>query len=126
MTLVESREIVFATTPPHPASNARAMTRPFVPGGPDPRTKGFLNFKPFTSTAKLGFVIRFTSLRGARRKTIFEDLHRFFDLARADVERRRDADDVALQAAATDQEPALLGLLEQREDRARVVRAVAG
>src|SRR5215470_7736848 len=34
--------------PPQPRSNDRAITLPFVPGGPEPSTKGFSNFIPLT------------------------------------------------------------------------------
>src|SRR5262245_44703657 len=104
MTFVESSEIVFATTPPQPASNARAITRPLVPGGPDPRTNGFLNFSPLTSIARLGFGINDSLWSDGflhRRKTIFENFDRFLHLGRRHVERRRDAHDVALEAAAS-------------------------
>src|ERR1044071_10181285 len=48
MTFALSRLTVFATTPPQPASKDLAMTRAFVPGGPEPSRKGLGNLMPLT------------------------------------------------------------------------------
>src|SRR5690242_21133633 len=54
MTLDESRLIVLATTPPHPSSKALPMTLAFVPGGPEPMTKGLGNLMPLTVVSSVG------------------------------------------------------------------------
>src|ERR1043165_4034624 len=61
-----------------------------------------------------------------RRQRLAHDLQRFVDLARADVERWRDAEDVAVQTALAHQQPALLRLLEELARRRSVGRAIAG
>src|SRR5688572_22998549 len=48
MTFEASRLMVLMTMPPQPRSYDLEMTRAFVPGGPEPRTKGFSNFIPLT------------------------------------------------------------------------------
>src|SRR3954454_10361081 len=48
MTLEASREIVLQMTAPQPSSNALPMTFAFVPGGPEPMTKGLGSFSPST------------------------------------------------------------------------------
>src|SRR5215468_8284933 len=48
MTWLASSANVLATMPPQPRSNDRAITLPFVPGGPDPSTNGLSNFMPLT------------------------------------------------------------------------------
>src|SRR5262245_25694731 len=54
MTLEASSEIVFAITPPQPSSRALPMTLAFVPGGPEPMTKGLGSFRPLTVVASVG------------------------------------------------------------------------
>src|SRR6058998_2367058 len=54
MTLEASSEIVLATTAPQPSSNAFPMTFAFVPGGPEPMTKGLGSFKPLTVVSSVG------------------------------------------------------------------------
>src|SRR6478736_4074425 len=44
--------IVFVTTPPHPASNARMMLLSDSVGGADERRKGFSNASPVNETDK--------------------------------------------------------------------------
>src|ERR1051325_3708536 len=48
MTFDASSANVLATIPPHPRSKDRAITLPFVPGGPEPSTNGLSNFMPLT------------------------------------------------------------------------------
>ena len=48
MTLDASSEIVLQMTAPHPSSNALPITFAFVPGGPEPMTKGLGSFRPLT------------------------------------------------------------------------------
>src|SRR6187551_3428244 len=48
MTLLASSEIVLQITPPQPSSNALPITFAFVPGGPEPMTKGLASFRPLT------------------------------------------------------------------------------
>src|SRR2546423_11465318 len=43
-------------TAPQPSRNAREMTFRFVPGGPEPMTKGLGNFRPSTVVASVGMV----------------------------------------------------------------------
>src|SRR6218665_143807 len=54
MALLASRLIVLQTTPPHPRSNERAITRALVPGGPEPSKKGLSNSIPLTVVFKEG------------------------------------------------------------------------
>src|SRR5215470_9702806 len=46
------RPIVFVTTPPHPASNARMMLLSDSVGGAEARRKGFSNRKPVNTVAR--------------------------------------------------------------------------
>src|ERR1051325_3447234 len=48
MTFDASSANVLAPIPPHPRSKDRAITLPFVPGGPEPSTNGLSNFMPLT------------------------------------------------------------------------------
>src|ERR1041385_5895060 len=48
MTFDASSANVLATIPPQPRSKDRAITLPFVPGGPEPSTNGLSNFMPLT------------------------------------------------------------------------------
>src|SRR2546421_2093738 len=48
-TFADSRLTVFATAPPQPASNDLAITRAFVPGGPEPSRNGLGKVIPFTT-----------------------------------------------------------------------------
>src|SRR3990167_4789874 len=140
MTFELSREIVFATTPPHPASKALAITRPFVPGGPEPMTKGLMNFIPFTSTASVPLAMCVPPNRSPSseapmtrpqssgvhgREAVLEYLQRFLDLALSHDEGRRDAHDVAVEPSSTDEEAPLLGLLEEGQHRSHIRRAIA-
>jgi hypothetical protein len=43
------------TIPPQPKSKLLEMTFALVPGGPEPKIKGFSNFIPFTSTLRSTF-----------------------------------------------------------------------
>src|SRR2546421_1317937 len=43
-------------TAPQPSRKAREMTFRFVPGGPDPMTNGFGNFRPSTVVASVDMV----------------------------------------------------------------------
>src|SRR5689334_11550581 len=54
MTFEASSEMVFATTPPQPSSNALPMTFAFVPGGPEPMMNGFGRFRPLTVISSVG------------------------------------------------------------------------
>src|SRR5678816_3946948 len=54
MTFDASRLIVLAITAPQPSSNALPITFAFVPGGPEPMTKGLGSFRPLTVVARVG------------------------------------------------------------------------
>src|SRR5882672_3527662 len=62
MTLEASRLTVLAMTAPQPSLKAREMTLRFVPGGPEPMTKGFGSLRPSTVVANVGMV--FLSVSG--------------------------------------------------------------
>src|SRR5688572_18326337 len=49
-----SRLIVLMMTAPHPSSNARPQTFAFVPGGPEPITKGLGSLMSSTVVARVG------------------------------------------------------------------------
>src|ERR1019366_10280555 len=59
------------------------------------------------------FPVFVTAVSRPSRQRLVEDLERLVHLARAHDERRRDADDVAVETALADQEAALLRLLEK-------------
>src|SRR3954451_1776122 len=57
MTFDASSEIVLATTARHPSSNALPITFAFVPGGPEPMTKGLGSFRPLTVVSSVGIFL---------------------------------------------------------------------
>src|SRR5215213_178789 len=57
MTLLASSEIVLQITPPQPSSNALPMTFAFVPGGPEPMTKGLGSFRPLTTVSSVAIAL---------------------------------------------------------------------
>src|ERR1019366_10576561 len=59
------------------------------------------------------FPVLVTAVSRPARQRLVEDLQRLVHLACAHDERRRDADDVAVEAALADQEAALFRLLEK-------------
>src|SRR5262245_63405906 len=67
---------------------------------------------------------RFALTRSRRGVGLAEDVEGFADVGLGDRERRRDAEDIALEAAFSDQEPALLRLLEDAVAERLVGRAV--
>src|SRR5437867_3091065 len=52
------RPIVFVTTPPHPASNARMMLTSDSVGGADARRNGFSKRRPVNETASSGAMVQ--------------------------------------------------------------------
>src|SRR5436190_6891807 len=54
MTFVASRLTVLAITAPQPSLKPRLITLRFVPGGPEPMTKGLGSFRPSTVVASVG------------------------------------------------------------------------
>src|SRR5688572_754326 len=59
MTLLASSETVLAITAPQPSLKALLMTLRFVPGGPEPMTKGLGSLRPSTVVASVGMISPF-------------------------------------------------------------------
>src|SRR5436305_14720659 len=92
MTFALSKLTVFATAPPHPASNDFAMTRAFVPGGPEPSRKGFGNLMPLTVIeSSISFNLRsgcgLVTLRG--HKICHQHQDESSEQTREDIEKKR-------------------------------------
>src|SRR6478736_3913395 len=65
MTFDASRLTVLQMTAPQPSSKALPMTFAFVPGGPEPMTKGLGSFRPLTVHSSVGMTASSTLFRTA-------------------------------------------------------------
>src|SRR5205823_312650 len=97
-------------TAPQPSSNALPMTLAFVPGGPEPMTKGFGNLRPLTVTSSDAM----RRLRSNGTALIFHDAARAEHQEPVDHKRDREGDKPGI---SIDADPALGYGVEQMNRR---------